>query len=43
VREVHQYVVTRLPAAEPARALALAGSGEPVAERDKSWGIIEID
>jgi hypothetical protein len=43
VREVHQYVMTRMPAAEPTRALALAGSGEPVAERDKAWGIIEID
>jgi len=43
VREVHRYVSTRLPAAEPARTLALAGAGEPAAERDKSWGIIEID
>ena len=40
-REVHAYVLTRLPAAEP--ALALAGGPEGVAERDKPWGIIEID
>jgi len=43
VREVHKYVMSRLPAAEPARALALAGTAEAVAERDKPWGIIEID
>jgi hypothetical protein len=43
VREVHQYVLSRLPAAEPARALALAGSTDASADRDKSWGIIEID
>jgi hypothetical protein len=40
-REVHAYVLTRLPQAEP--ALALAGAHERDAERDKSWGIIEID
>jgi hypothetical protein len=39
-REVHAYVMTRLPHAEP--ALALAGAVES-AEREKSWGIIEID
>ena len=39
-REVHTYVLTRLPQAEP--ALALAGSGND-GEREKSWGIIEID
>ncbi len=43
VREVHKYVMSRLPAAEPEGALALAGVGEPAAERDKNWGIIEID
>jgi len=43
VREVHKYVMSRLPAAEPEGALALAGVGEPSAERDKNWGIIEID
>ena len=43
VREVHTYVMSRLPAAEPEGALALAGVGEPSAERDKNWGIIEID
>jgi hypothetical protein len=43
VREVHKYVMSRLPGAEPAHALALAGTGEPAAERDKNWGIIEID
>jgi hypothetical protein len=42
VREVHRYVMSRIPSSsEPAHALALAG--EPAAERDKSWGIIEID
>jgi hypothetical protein len=41
VREVHSYVVARLPSTEPARALALAAAGQPVAE--KAWGIIEID
>ena len=40
-REVHAYVLTRLPQTEP--ALALAGAPERDAERDKSWGIIEID
>jgi hypothetical protein len=42
VREVHKYVISRLPSAEPARALALA-TGDAATERDKSWGIIEID
>ena len=41
-REVHAYVMSRLPAAEPALAW-LAGAGEPAAEREKNWGIIEID
>jgi hypothetical protein len=40
-REVHAYVVARLPQAEP--ALALAGVPQTDAVRDKSWGIIEID
>ena len=40
-REVHSYVMARLPQAEP--ALALAGSTAGDAEREKSWGIIEID
>jgi hypothetical protein len=44
VREVHRYVMSRLPStAEPAHALALAGASETPVERDKSWGIIEID
>jgi hypothetical protein len=43
VREVHRYVMSRLPSAEPSPALALAGQREGAAERDKSWGIIEID
>jgi hypothetical protein len=43
VREVHRYVMSRLPATEPARALALAGTADASAERDKPWGIIEID
>jgi hypothetical protein len=38
-RELHTYMQARLPHAEP--ALAMAG-GQP-AEREKSWGIIEID
>jgi hypothetical protein len=40
-REVHSYVLSHLTAAEP--ALALAGTSEPVAATEKSWGIIEID
>ena len=40
-KEVHSYVMTRLPQAEP--ALALAGSTPGSGDRDKSWGIIEID
>jgi hypothetical protein len=38
-RELHSYMQSRLPHAEP--ALALAGGEVP--EREKSWGIIEID
>jgi hypothetical protein len=38
--EVHAYVLMRLPQREP--ALALAGP-PPEGERDKPWGIIEID
>jgi hypothetical protein len=41
VREVHAYVLARLPHSEP--ALALAGAPQTDADRDKSWGIIEID
>ena len=39
--EVHGYVMARLPQAEP--ALALAGSTPGDVDRDKTWGIIEID
>jgi hypothetical protein len=39
-REVHAYVLARMPQSEP--ALALAGAPQN-GERDKSWGIIEID
>jgi hypothetical protein len=39
-REVHTYVIGRLPQSEP--ALALAGVPR-VAGQEKSWGIIEID
>lgn len=39
-REVHTYVLTHLPAAEP--ALAAAGA-QTTAGAEKSWGIIEID
>jgi hypothetical protein len=38
-REVHGYVLSRLPQTEP--ALAMAGAEAPEAE--KNWGIIEID
>jgi hypothetical protein len=37
-REVHTYVLARMPLSEP--ALAMAGR---TAESGKSWGIIEID
>ncbi len=40
-REVHAYVLGRLPAAEP--ALVMAGTHTGVPEREKNWGIIEID
>ncbi|HET7219400.1 MAG TPA: hypothetical protein VFJ02_15185 [Vicinamibacterales bacterium] len=43
VREVHHFVMSRLPATEPTRALAMAGSADAAVERDKPWGIIEID
>jgi hypothetical protein len=38
-QEVHTYVMARLPQGEPALALA----GAEASEREKSWGIIEID
>ena len=38
-RELQRYVLARLPHAEPALALA----GAQPADREKSWGIIEID
>jgi hypothetical protein len=38
-RELQSYVLARLPHAEPALALA----GNEAADREKSWGIIEID
>jgi hypothetical protein len=38
-REVHAYVLGRLPQQEPALAMA----GVPAPGPDKSWGIIEID
>jgi hypothetical protein len=41
-REVHRYARPRLPQAEPALAMAAAGSGTPDDEK-KAWGIIEID
>jgi hypothetical protein len=40
-REVHAYVMNRLPRTEP--ALAMAGVQPRDAEREKPWGIIEID
>ncbi|HEX9366276.1 MAG TPA: hypothetical protein VF921_06605 [Vicinamibacterales bacterium] len=40
-RELHAYVQARLPHAEP--ALALAGGTAALGEREKNWGIIEID
>ena len=38
--EVHAYVIARLPAAEASLELATAAPG---VDRDKNWGIIEID
>jgi hypothetical protein len=40
-REVHAYVLNRLPHTEP--VLAMAGAEPRDAEREKPWGIIEID
>ena len=40
-RELHAYVQARLPHAEP--ALALASGTAALTEREKNWGIIEID
>ena len=40
-REVHAYVLNRLPHSEP--VLAMAGAEPRDAEREKPWGIIEID
>jgi hypothetical protein len=40
-REVHTYVMMRLPGTEP--ALVMAGGSVGVAGRGKNWGIIEID
>lgn len=40
-REVHTYVMSRLPRAEP--ALALAGATPAEDPRSRNWGIIEID
>ncbi len=40
-REVHAYVMNRLPHNEP--ALAMAGAQPRDAAREKPWGIIEID
>jgi hypothetical protein len=40
-REVHAYVVSRLPPSEP--ALAIAGRDPAVDVPSKNWGIIEID
>ncbi len=40
-REVHAYVMNRLPPTEP--VLAMAGAQPRDAEREKPWGIIEID
>jgi hypothetical protein len=43
-REVQRYALDRVPAHEPAPALAYAGpGGEPTPEERRSWGIIEID
>jgi hypothetical protein len=38
-REVHAYVLARIPHSEPVLVMA----GAPEADRDKTWGIIEID
>jgi hypothetical protein len=43
-REVQRYAAARVPAREPAPALAYAGAGMDASpEERKSWGIIEID
>ena len=39
--EIHRYALPRLPQAEPALAMAAAGTGAE--EEKKEWGIIEID
>ena len=41
-REVHAYVLTRLPA-RASRRSRWPARPRPTAERDKPWGIIEID
>jgi hypothetical protein len=44
VREVQNYALARVPAREPAPALAFAGAAvDPSPDERKSWGIIEID
>ena len=40
-QDVHSYVMARLPLTEP--VLAMAGSTPGESDREKSWGIIEID
>lgn len=42
-REVHAYVMKRLPQSEPALAMAGARAEPHNVEREKPWGIIEID
>jgi hypothetical protein len=41
-REVHGYVMARLPHPEPAMALA-GGANTTDDDRSRNWGIIEID
>jgi hypothetical protein len=40
-REVHAFVLARMPQGEP--ALELAAAAPAAGDREKSWGIIEID
>lgn len=42
-REVQTYVMERLPQADAAPTRALSGAAEGAGDREKSWGIIEID
>ena len=42
-REVQAYVIQRLPQGDAAPGLAMAGAADAGGDREKTWGIIEID